>query len=89
LQTGQWWVGLSNGSAFTTSLWTTWSTNVTWVDVQVDDFNADGMADITGRALESGQWFTGISTGSSFSTTLWGGWSAAVTWSDVKAGDVA
>jgi hypothetical protein len=41
---GTWWVGLSNGSSFNTTLWATWSTAVTWVDVQVGDFNGDGKA---------------------------------------------
>jgi hypothetical protein len=62
---------------------------VTWVDVQVGDFNSDGLADITGRALESGQWWTGISTGSSFNTTLWTTWWTGVTWVDVRSGDFA
>jgi hypothetical protein len=59
---------------------------VTWVDVQVGDFNGDGKADITGRVLESGQWWTGLSTGSKFSTSLWGAWSTATTWLDVNSG---
>ena len=38
LQNGQWYVGLSNGStAFNTTLWGTWSTGMTWVDVQIGD----------------------------------------------------
>jgi len=36
LQSGQIWTGLSNGStAFSTALWTTWSSGVSWVDVHV------------------------------------------------------
>src|SRR5262249_6670465 len=38
-QTGDVWVGISNGSSFTFSLWTTWNSSVTWVDTQVGDFN--------------------------------------------------
>ncbi len=101
LETGQWWVGLSNFQCppftacvsvppgFTTTLWSTWSTAVTWVDVQVGDFNGDGKSDITGRALESGQWWTGLSTGSAFTTSLWATWSPAVNWVDVRSGDFA
>src|SRR5437016_1836393 len=88
-QTGQWWVAQSTGSSFGNSLWTTWNPNVTWVDVQVGDFNGDGKSDITGRALESGQWWTGISNGSSFSTSLWATWSTVVTWTGVRSGDFA
>jgi len=39
LQAGQWFVGISNASsAFTTSLWTTWNPNVSWVDVHAGNF---------------------------------------------------
>jgi hypothetical protein len=88
LQTGQWWVGLSNGSGFATTLWSTWSTGVTWVDVQVGDFNGDGKADITGRALELGFWYTGVSNASTaFATSLWAIWNPEVTWVDVGHGN--
>ncbi len=89
LETGQWWVALSNGSGFTNSRWDTWSTGVTWVDIQVGDFNGDGKSDITGRALESGQWWTGLSNGSTFNTTKWATWSTSVTWTGVRSGDFA
>ncbi len=88
LQSGQWWVGASNGSTvFSSSLWTTWSPDVTWVDVQTGDFNGDGQMDIAGRVLQSGQWWVGLSNGSSFTTSLWTTWSPNVTWVDVKVGD--
>jgi hypothetical protein len=82
-------VAQSTGSSFTNSLWATWSTAVTWVDVQVGDFNGDGKDDITGRVSQSGDWWTGVSTGSSFASSLWGHWSPAVTWVDVQAGQYA
>jgi hypothetical protein len=88
LQAGAWYVGKSNGSsAFTTTLWATWSPAVTWVDVHVGDFNGDGKSDIIGRALQTGQWWDGISNGSGFTTSLWATWSTAVTWVDVQVGD--
>jgi hypothetical protein len=87
LQTGQWWVGLSNGTGFNTTLWNTWSTGVTWVDVKVGDFTGDGKADIAGRALESGQWWVNQSTGASFNVHLWTTWSTGATWVDVQVGD--
>jgi hypothetical protein len=62
---------------------------VTWVDVQVGDFNGDGKADITGRALQTGGWWTGVSNGSAFTTSMWATWSTAVSWVDVRAGDFA
>src|SRR6266851_401151 len=74
-ETGQWWTGLSNGSSrFNTSLWTTWSTAVSWVDVHVGDFNGDGNMDIVGRADEIGQWWVGISNGSKFNNQLLTTW---------------
>src|SRR5439155_1109890 len=88
LQTGRWWVAVSNGStAFTSSRWGAWPTTVTWVDVNVGDFNGDGRKDITGRVLQTGRWWTGLSTGSSFNFTPWDQWSTAVTWVDVNVGD--
>jgi uncharacterized repeat protein (TIGR01451 family) len=88
LETGQWWVALSDGSGgFTNSLWDTWSTGVTWVDVKVGDFNGDGKMDIVGRARESGQWWIAQSTGSSFVNHLWGSWSTAATWVDIQVAD--
>jgi autotransporter-associated beta strand protein len=87
-QTGQWWVAISNGSSsFTNQLWATWNPNATWVDVQVGDFNGDGIADIAGRYLQGGQWYTGVSNGSTaFTTTPWGGWSPNANWVDVQSG---
>ena len=90
LQSGQWWVGLSNSSGFSTTLWATWNPGVTWVDVQVGDFNGDGKADISGRAAELGFWYTGISNGSTaFVTSLWAMWNPAVNWANVQHGNFA
>jgi hypothetical protein len=90
-ETGQWWMSVPNGSGgFTTSLWDTWSPAATWVDVQVGDFNGDGMMDIVGRWKETGEWYTAISNGSGFTTTPWGLWAPdgpGLTWVDVKVGD--
>jgi hypothetical protein len=87
LQTGQWYVGISNGSSFATALWATWNPNATWVDIQIGDFSGDGKDDLAGRYLQGGQWFTGVSNGSSaFTTTLWDTWSPAANWVDVQHG---
>jgi hypothetical protein len=88
LQTGEWWVAVSNGSsAFTNQLWDTWSPLVTWVDVQVGDFNGDGKADLAGRVQSNGAWWVGLSNSSNFTTTQWDMWSTKVTWVDVQVGD--
>ena len=58
------------------------------MDVQVGDFNGDGLADIVGRADELGQWWVGLSNGSTmFTNHLWGTWSTSVRWDDVQLGD--
>jgi autotransporter-associated beta strand protein len=88
-QTGQWWTSVSNGSSFTTSLWTIWGP-IAWSDVQVGDFNGDKKADIVGRYAAGGEWWTGISTGSGFTTSLWTRWAPdgpGITWVEVKVGD--
>jgi hypothetical protein len=85
--TGQWFVGVSNGSAFSTSTWGSWSPATTWVDVVTGDFNGDGKTDIAGRDQATGIWYVASSNGSSFTTTQWGKWNPAVTWVDVMVGD--
>jgi hypothetical protein len=76
LQTGRWWVAQSNGSsAFTFSPWGSWSTAVTWVDVNVGDFNGDGQPDLVGRDPQTGIWWASLSTSTSFMTPqLWTMW---------------
>jgi autotransporter-associated beta strand protein len=86
--TGQWWVGTSNGSGFSNSLFTTWNPNVSWVDVHTGDFNGDGHQDIVGRDLATGDWWVAQSNGSNgFTNSLWGNWNPAATWVDVQVGD--
>jgi autotransporter-associated beta strand protein len=89
LQTGQWYVAISTGSSFTTSVWGGWNPGVTWAEVHVADFSGDGKSDIAGRILGFGQWWVATSTGSSFTNTLWTTWNenANLTWVDVKVGD--
>jgi autotransporter-associated beta strand protein len=85
---GSWWVALANGSGgFTNALWGGWSPAVSWVDVQLGDFNGDSRMDIVGRVLQSGQWWIARSTGSSFVNSLMATWNPAATWADVKVGD--
>jgi hypothetical protein len=87
-ETGEWWLGLSNASSFSNNFATTWSTAVTWADVQTGDFNGDGLQDIVGRVQETGQWWVAQSNGfGGFTNSLWGTWNPNVTWVDVKVGD--
>lgn len=84
--TGQWWVGLSNGSAFNTTPWAGWTEAIGWRDVSVGDFDNDGRSDIAGRSI-TGQWWVGLSTGTAFQTRLFGQWTEAAGWRDVRVGD--
>jgi hypothetical protein len=86
-ESGQIWTNLSTGSSFTTSMWTTWSTGTTWVDVLSGDFNGDGRTDIAARDANTGKWWVGLSNGSGFSMSVWTTWSTGVTWADVQVGD--
>jgi hypothetical protein len=94
LTTGQWFVGINTGSAFSFSVWATWSPAVTWADVMVGDFNGAinpttnlKMDGIVGRYQQAGIWYVGTSLGTSFNTTAWAFWSPSVTWVDSKVGD--
>jgi hypothetical protein len=88
LHSGQWYTGISNGTSFNTSVWGTWNSTVTWVDVRTGDFNGDGKTDIVGRDARTGQWWVALSNGSNaFSTAVWGAWNPAVTWVDVQVAD--
>jgi hypothetical protein len=56
------------------------------VDVQIGDFNGDGLMDIVGRALQTGEWWAGLSTGTSLYTRLFDRWDTTPTWVNVSAG---
>src|SRR5439155_21308299 len=71
LTTGEWWVGVSTGTAFTFSVWMVWDPSITWSTVTVADFNGDGVLDLMGRA-PNGDWWVGTSTGSAFNVSFWG-----------------
>jgi hypothetical protein len=88
-ESGQIWVGLSNGSsAFSSGLWASWSSKINWQDVQTADLNGDSKADIVGRDPATGNWWVGLSNGTTFSTSLWGRWNPSVTWVDVHVADL-
>jgi hypothetical protein len=83
--TGQWWVGLSTGSAFSTTLWAGWSPSAGWQNFVLGDFTGDGKLDMAART-SSGDWWVAASTGTSFVTAYWGTWSTAVSWPEIFAG---
>ncbi len=86
---GRWFVSLSTGSGFQTTVWGGWTTNKQWGQTGVGDFNGDGKADIVGRIQDAGdgRWFVSLSNGSRFLTYYWQGWSTNVTWGPVQVGD--
>ncbi|MDB5303268.1 MAG: hypothetical protein JWM97_817 [Phycisphaerales bacterium] len=86
-ETGQWFVAKSNGSAFTTSLWETWDSQINWVDAVNGDFNGDGRTDIAARNAATGEWSVAVSSGSGFTTSVWETWAPGVNWVDVRVGD--
>ncbi len=85
---GRWRVILSNGGTFgPVADWGAWSTNVTFSDLLVGDFNNDGRDDVAGRA-STGTLVVGLSTGSAFATSAFGAWSTNVEWVNILVGDV-
>jgi hypothetical protein len=58
-----------------------------WVDINIGDFNGDGLSDLIGRVAMNGKWYVATSTGTSFTNAQWGSWSPAVAWLDVQVGD--
>jgi hypothetical protein len=86
-ESGQIWTSPSSGSSFTPSLWSSWNTRITWVDVLTGDFNGDGLTDIAARDANTGNWWVGLSSGSSFTSSMWTTWNTGMTWVDVQVGD--
>jgi hypothetical protein len=84
-QTGQWWVGVSTGSGFTTSLWTVWSPSAGWTNFLVGDFTGDGFNDFAARDA-AGEWWVAASTGANFVNDRWSTWNSAAGWPDVFSG---
>jgi len=65
-----------------------WNPGITWLDVQVGDFNDDGKSDLIGRVQNDGTWWASNSTGAGHAGSYWGNWSPGVTWADVRVGDI-
>ncbi len=78
---GNYYVGLSSGSSFTTSLWGSLDSTLTYRDSLIGDFNNDSRDDIASRD-ENGRWWVAYSNGQSFSKT------AAALWSNRWPGSI-
>jgi hypothetical protein len=85
--TGRWWVSISNGSSFTTTMWAQFATFTGWTSQIVGDFNHDGKADIANYSAGTGRWWVSISNGSSFTTTMWAQFATFGGWSSQSVGD--
>lgn len=72
-----WHVGISDGTKFTDSIWSTWSAG-TYTNILYADFNGDGKEDVLGRLGNT--WFVALSTGTTLAAkTAWGTWGSATT----------
>lgn len=84
---GQWRVLLATPDGFSDpQIWGQWSTNVSFSDIVVGDFNADGRDDVAGRA-NTGTWVVGLSDGTQFATSGFGAWSTTAGFGNVQTGD--
>ncbi len=84
---GRWRVLLATPDGFTEpQVWGQWSTNVSFGDIVVGDFNADGRDDVAARA-NTGTWVVGLSDGTQFATSGFGGWSTTAGFGNVQTGD--
>ncbi|MCA9092443.1 MAG: VCBS repeat-containing protein [Planctomycetaceae bacterium] len=54
---GNFWALSSNGSASQVSFVKNWTTNTTWSDIRVIDYDGDGTAEILGRNRGNGYWW--------------------------------
>lgn len=89
-QTGQWRLGISNGSQFSNTPGPKWNSSVTW-QTFTGDVNGDGFDDLIGRVTDNGQWYVAISDGAGhFMTTPFGRWGSdsSAGWQNVQAVDL-
>ncbi len=70
---GAWYADIATGSGMSiTNIYLgSWSTAVTWVNVQALDLNGNGKFDVIGQVQGTTQWWAGISTGTALTNLLW------------------
>jgi hypothetical protein len=69
--TGRWNVLVSNGTSFTNSIWTTFTTKTGWGPTLTGDFNGDGKTDLANYHAATGNWWVSQSTGTKFTNMIW------------------
>ncbi len=84
---GTWWISISTGEGFTTTLWDDFYTNSGWKRQVAGDFNGDGKDDIANYYPGNGTWWVSVSTGSSFTTRLWADYATTSGWTTQTVGD--
>jgi subtilisin family serine protease len=71
-ETGDWWVGVSTGGAFTVQEWATHFGDRRGTErTYVADFTGDGRADIAIHDRQTGAWYVGRSSGAAFVVEPW------------------
>src|SRR5262249_38957962 len=91
---GNWWVGFSDGTKFVTQRFATWSPSINWQSVFVGDVNGDGAPDFLGRDPASGIWWASVRLpdfgyrGLTLTNVNWGTWSPSMMWLDIRADDL-
>jgi subtilisin family serine protease len=71
-RTGDWWVGVSTGSAFTVQAWATRFGNRGESErTFVGDFTGDGRDDVAIHDRQTGAWYVGRSNGAAFVVEWW------------------
>ncbi len=83
-QADGWWVGVSNGSRFFVTPWSSGMQSGVTV-LRVGDFDGDVLEDIA--AFAGGTWWVRRSTGISFSAAPWAGFATSSGWSSQVVGD--
>jgi len=85
--TGDWWLGRSDGAAFTNVRVGATPLQAGWSDVQIADFDGDGDKDVLGRNANNGNWRLARNDGGAeLASLVIGNWTPGA-WQFVTAGD--
>jgi hypothetical protein len=87
---GRWWVSISTGTGFNTTLWTTIITRTAWTTQIVGDYNGDGRADIANYRPTDNTWWINLtnSSGTGLANAVpWATLPYATGWTSQLVGD--